>query len=131
MDKNTCPLCNNCGVNSLKDIGTLPWSSRNAAFMNFKRVRAFSRRKTAPQGLKKQIASIKKSEDKQKQFMKEFKEFKKSTPEEMTVQNIITKHNKMRRKKWTMTRSINRKKTLVGFTSNIINNIIIPVKKTF
>ena len=131
MNHNTCPLCNNCGVNKLKDIGSVDYGMRNAAFMNYKRARAFSRRKNAPESLKKQITSLKKYEDKQKQFMKEFQEFKKSIPDDMTVQNILTKNSKLRRKKWRLQRGINRRKTLIGFNCPNITNIIIPVKKNF
>lgn len=131
MNHNTCPLCNNCGVNKLKDIGSVDYGIRNAAFMNYKRARAFSRKKNAPESLKKQITALKKYEDKRKQFMKEFREFKKSIPNDMTVQNIITKNSKLRRKKWRLARGIRRRKTLIGFTCPNITNIIIPVKKTF
>lgn len=48
MNHNTCPLCNNCGVNKLKDIGSVDYGIRNAAFMNYKRARAFSRKKKCP-----------------------------------------------------------------------------------
>jgi len=131
MNKSSCPLCMNCGVNSLKDIKNLDYGMRNAAFMNYKRARAFSRRKNAPESLKKQITALKKYEDKQKQFMKEFREFKKSIPEDMTVQNILTKNSNLRRKKWRLSRGVRRRKTLIGFTCPNITNIIIPVKKTF
>jgi len=131
MDKSSCPLCMNSGVNSLKDIKNIEWRRRSAALMNFKRARALSRKKNAPESLKKQITSLKKYEDKQKQFMKEFQEFKKSMPEDMTVQNILTKNSKLRRKKWRLQRGINRRKTLIGFNCPNITNIIIPVKKTF
>ena len=129
MDKSSCPLCNNCGVNSLKDMEKLAWGRRNAAFMNYKRARAFSRKKNAPESLKKQIIALRKYEDNQKQFMKEFQEFKNSIPEDMTVQSIITKNSKLRRKKWRLQRGIRRRKTLIGFTCPNITNIIIPVKK--
>jgi len=131
MDKSSCPLCMNCGVNSLKDMEKLTWGRRNAAFMNYKRARAFSRKKNAPESLKKQITALRKYEDKQKQFMKEFREFKQSIPEGMTAQSILTKNSKLRRKKWRLQRGIRRRKTLIGFTCGDITTIIIPVKKTF
>jgi len=131
MNKSSCPLCMNSGVNSLKDIKNLDWGIRNAALMNYKRAQSFSRRKNAPESLKKQIISLRKYEDKQKKFMKEFREFKKSIPEDMTVQNILTKNSKLRRVKWRLQRGINRRKTLIGFSYPNITNIIIPVKKTF
>ena len=70
MNKSSCPLCMNCGVNSLKDMKNLDWGIRNAALMNYKRAQSFSRRKNAPESLKKQIIALRKYEDKQKQFMK-------------------------------------------------------------
>ena len=129
MSKSSCPLCNNCGVNSLKDMEKLDWGIRNAAFMNYKRAQAFSRRKNAPESLKKQITALRKYVDKQKLFMKEYKEFKKSIPEGMTAQSILTKNCKLRRKKWRLQRGIRRRKTLIGFSCPNITNIIIPVKK--
>ena len=131
MNKSSCPLCNNCGVNSLKDIKNLGFGIRNAALMNYKRAQSFSKRKNAPQSLKKQITALRKYEDKQKQFMKEFREFKKSIHEGMTAQSIITKNNNLRRKKWRLQRGIRRRKTLIGFSCPNITNIIIPVKKNF
>ena len=131
MKKTTCPLCNNSGVNSSNDTGTIPWDSRNKALMNFKKIKAFSRRKVASKSLKKEIAAIKKGDDKRKQFIKELNEFKKSTPGDMTVRSIIAKYDKMWRKTLIIRKSINRRKILVGLTYNNITNIIIPIKKTF
>ena len=132
MNKSTCPLCNNCGVNSVKDMEKISWGRRNNAFIQYKRLRAFSRRKNAPKELKDKIARIKKYEDKEKKFFEDFKKFKNSKPDsELTVNEIIKKYNNMRRKKWKMRWDLRKKKQLIGFTSNNITNIIIPIKKYY
>ena len=132
MNKSTCPLCNNCGVNSLKDMEKVSWGRRNNAFIQYKRLRAFSRRKNAPKELKDKIARIKKYEDKEKKFFEDFKQFKNSKPSpDLTVNEIVKKYNNMRKKKWKIRWDLRKRKQLIGFTSNNITNIIIPVKKYY
>ena len=130
MKKNTCPLCNNTGINSLKDMEKVPWRDREKAFQQYKKLRAFSRRKNAPKELKKKINELKKLEEKEKKIKKEFQMFKKNKPpENMSVQQIISKNRDMRYNIRKMKWKLKRKKQLIGFSSNNIINIIIPVKQ--
>ena len=50
---NKCPLCNNSGINKLKDLDGIPWTQRQRAEENYKRVRSTSRRKDCPKHIKK------------------------------------------------------------------------------
>ena len=47
-------------VNNFKDLEKVSWRDRDRAFAEYKRLRAFSRRKTAPKELKKKMNDIKK-----------------------------------------------------------------------
>ena len=125
---NKCPLCNNPGVNHLSDLDNLSWQSKLPAEQNYKRMRAFSRRKDAPKELKNMVKKLKKLEVLDKERAKEFKEFKASKIPDLTVQQIQKKYSNFRRKRWQMYRRIRRQKTLIGFQQNI-TNIIIPVKQ--
>jgi hypothetical protein len=125
---NKCPLCNNNGVNKLKDLDNLHWSERNRAEQNNKRVRASSRRKDCPKHLKKKIEKLKILEKKQKDRIAEFKKFKISKQPDLTVNEINKKFYKFKQEKWRLYRRIRRQKTLIGFQQNVVN-IIIPIKQ--
>ena len=130
MKKSSCPLCNNCGVNNFKDLEKVSWRDRDRAFAEYKRLRAFSRRKTAPKELQKKMNDIKKLEEKEKKIKKEFQDFKKNIPpDNLTVKQIVTKYNDMRSKTYKIKWKLRKKKQLIGFSSNNIINIIIPVKQ--
>ena len=130
MKKSSCPLCNNCGVNNFKDLEKVSWRDRDRAFTEYKRLRAFSRRKNAPKELKKKINDIKKLEEKEKKMKKEFQDFKNNKPSDnLSVKQIVTKYNDMRSRNCKMKWKLRRKKQLIGFSSNNIINIIIPVKQ--
>ena len=54
--KNTCPLCNDIGINSIQQMeANTNWAIRKIAFENYKILRAFSRKKDAPPKLKKMV----------------------------------------------------------------------------
>ena len=125
---NKCPLCNNSGINKLKDLDNLHWSERQRAEENYKKVRASSRRKDCPKHLKKMIEKLKELEKKQKDRIAEFKEFKISKQPDLTVSEINKKFCKFRQDKWRLYRRIRRQKALIGFQQNVVN-IIIPVKQ--
>jgi len=125
---NKCPLCNNSGINKLKDLDNLHWSERQRAEENYKKVRASSRRKDCPKHLKKMIEKLKDLEKKQKDRIAEFKEFKISKQPDLTVSEINKKFCKFRQDKWRLYRRIRRQKALIGFQQNVVN-IIIPVKQ--
>ena len=125
---NKCPLCNNSGINKLKDLDNLHWCERQQAEENYKRVRASSRRKDCPKNIKKMVEKLKKLEKQQKDNRKEFKEFKKSKQPDLTVNEIHNMWSKFRRGKWQLYRRIRRQKALIGFQQKVVN-IIIPVKQ--
>ena len=126
---NKCPLCNNCGINKLKDLDNLHWSARQRAEANYKRVRASSRRKDCPKSTLKMIEKLKNIEKQQKDRSKNFQEFKKTKFPNKTANQIYKEYIKFRQDKWKLYRRIKRQKALIGFQQNIIN-IIIPVKET-
>jgi G3E family GTPase len=123
-----CPLCNNNGINKIRDLDNLHWSERQRAEENYKRVRASSRRKDCPKRILKMIEKLKKLEKQQKDRYKGFKEFKISKQPDLTVNEIQKKYTKFRRGKWRLYRRIRKQKSLIGFQQNVIN-IIIPVKQ--
>jgi len=125
---NKCPLCNNSGVNKLKDLDNLHWSERQRAEENYKKVRASSRRKDCPKRILKMINKLKNLEKKQKDRNTNFKEFKISKQPDLTVTEIHKKYTKFRRDKWRLYRRIRRQKALIGFQQNVVN-IIIPIKQ--
>lgn len=125
---NKCPLCNNAGINKLKDLNNLHWSDRQRAEENYKRVRASSRRKDCPKRILKMIEKLKKIEKQQRDRSKDFKEFKKSKFADKTVSEIYKEYTQFRRDKWRLYRRIRRQKALIGFQENVVN-IIIPVKQ--
>ena len=125
---NKCPLCNNSGINKLKDLDNLHWSERQRAEENYKRVRASSRRKDCPKHIKKMIEKLKKIEKIQKDRSKNFKEFKTTKFPDKTAAEIYKEYIKFRSDKWRFYRRIRRQKALIGFQQKIVN-IIIPVKQ--
>ena len=125
---NKCPLCNNSGVNKLKDWDNLHWTERQRAEENYKRVRASSRRKDCPKNILKMIKKLIELETLQKDRYKNFKEFKKSKQPDLLVNDIWKKYKYFRSTKWRLHRRIRRQKQLIGFQQNVVN-IIIPVKQ--
>ena len=91
---NKCPLCNNSGINKLKDLDNLHWSERQRAEENYKRVRASSRRKDCPKHIKKMIEKLKKIEKIQKDRSKNFKEFKTTKFPDKTAAEIYKEYIK-------------------------------------
>ena len=121
---NKCPVCNNQGINTLQDLNSAPWYDRILARANYNRLRIFSRRKDAPQGLKKKVEKLKKLEQKKRELNKEFKTFKKSKHPDMTGEKIGKKYITLRRKKWILRRKIAKHQELIGFQDKIVNIII-------
>ena len=78
-----CPLCNNLGVNDTTNSPNITGSStrwgwwRGGKF-KYKMLRQYARRKDAPVLLKKEIAKLKKLEERQRELSTEMKEFKNS-----------------------------------------------------
>lgn len=123
-----CPLCNNNGINKLKDLDNLHWSDLQGAFHNYKNVRAASRRKDFPENVKKMIEKLKKLEKQDLERKKNFNEFKKTKFTDKTSSQIYKMYIDFRNKKWRLARRIKRQKMLIGFQQKVVN-IIIPVKE--
>ena len=123
-----CPLCNQSGINNIKDLTNVPWISRKVAQENYKHMRILSRKKNAPKELVKKVEKLKKMEDNEIKFKKDFKNFKESKHPDLTVNEIMKKHNNYNIKQWKIHNNIKLQKELIGFQQNIVN-IIIPVKK--
>lgn len=134
---NTCPLCNNEGINNNNSMSinlisntldNYSWQyKRKLLNDNFLKMRRYSKKKDAPNELKKKIKKLEKAEDKYKMFIKEMNDFMKSTPENMKVKNIMSKIRIYRNKKWQLRRKICKMKTYIGLSNPVIN-IIIPKK---
>ena len=119
LKHNNCPLCNNSGVNN-------NYWSKLSHMDEYIKLRRLSRKKDAPQALKKQVEKLKTLEEKYKKITNEMKEFKKSKSEE-TVNEIIKKFQKLRRDKMILRRRIHTSKLKIGSTN--VQTIIIPVKQ--
>tara|TARA_S200000501_G_scaffold368661_1_gene406849 strand:- start:33 stop:539 length:507 start_codon:yes stop_codon:yes gene_type:complete len=128
IGKNSCPLCQNSGINSLKEVQyNTNYIQRSVAYENFKNLRSYSRRKDAPLELKKKFKKLKKLEDKLKELKIEIKEFENKKVKNLTVKQIIKKISNYRSKRWHLMVKIKKYKQLIGFSGNI-TKIIIPIK---
>jgi len=103
------------------------WSQRQHAYENYKKMRAFSRKKDAPKELKKMITQLKKLETKKKDIASRVKNFKKKIHPDLTGRQVYNNISKWRRARNLLCRKIRRRKMLIGFQQNI-TNIIIPIK---
>jgi hypothetical protein len=132
-----CPLCNNQGINNNNNMSlnlientldNYSWQYRRKLLNDdYLKMRRYSKKKDAPNELKKKIKKLEKAEDKYKMFIKEMNDFMKSTPENITVKKIKTKLRIYRNKIWNMKRKIYKMKTFIGLSNPVIN-IIIPKK---
>ena len=126
--KKSCPLCNNLGINNLTQMQeNTTWSMRHHAYENYKKMRAFSRKKGAPKELKKMITQLKKLETKKKDIASRLKNFKKEIHPNLTGRQVYSNISKWRGEGNFLSRKIRRHKMLIGFQQNI-TNIIIPIK---
>jgi len=75
---NTCPLCNNTGINNIHTGGdhTIYYGMREAALENYKRIRRLARKKNADPDLLAQIKRIKKKEATNKKKRDKWREYK-------------------------------------------------------
>ena len=101
--KNSCPLCNNNGINK-NNIASLNNNILSSALSgytwdykkklleyDYKIMRRYSRKKEAPKELKKQVKMLIKLENKFKQIKKEEREFLNSIPTNLTVKQLKKK----------------------------------------
>jgi hypothetical protein len=134
---NTCPLCNNEGVNDNNSMSlnlinntldNYSWQyKRKLLNDNYIEMRRLSRKKEAPKILKKKIEKLKKTEKQLKVLTKEVVSFFNSKPENTTVKNIMSKVRIYRGKKSQLRSKICKMKTYIGLSNPVIN-IIIPQK---
>lgn len=125
---NKCPLCNNNGINTIKDVENSRWFDRKIAMENYHTLRIFSRKENAPKDLKQKVEKLKKMEENFKNFKEDYKEFMNTTHTDLTAKQIITKSRTNSIKNWRLYNKIITQKELIGFSQPIIN-IIIPVKQ--
>ena len=126
--KKSCPLCNNLGINNLTQMDeNTTWSQRHHAYENYKKMRAFSRKKEASDELKKMIKQLKKLETKMKNIVSNIKKFKSENHPDLTGSQVYNNICKLSRRRNLFRRKIRRYKMLIGFQQNI-TNIIIPIK---
>jgi len=114
---NSCPLCNNNGVNS---YNSNCWNSWEDAY---KVNRRHSRKKGAPIALKRLVNKLKKFETVLKEHRKKMKDYNNSI-QNIKVREIKKKHTYLRRRRWKIVRKIKAKKRQIAF-QNLIT-IIIP-----
>ena len=120
--RNTCPLCNNEGVN----IQDATWCDKLRALENYKTLRRHARSKNAPQKLKRAVKSLIKIERKRLEYRKKKKDIMNSTLSE-TGREFLLRFGKLNREGWRINRLIRRKKIIIGLSAKI-TNIIIPVR---
>jgi hypothetical protein len=104
---NKCPLCNNLGVNDYTNqsstgmLGTSRWYQSGK--YKFKILRQYSRRKEAPDFLKKEVQKLKNAETEHKKVSSEIKEHRKKTG---VFKEMKAEFGKLRSKRWRLHRKI-------------------------
>lgn len=139
--KNTCPLCNNHGVNQnntatsnnhiiSSSLSAYTWDYKKKLLEHdYKIMRRFARKKEAPSELKKQVKILIKLEKKYKDTKKEERVFFNSIPTTLTVRQIKKKGIQIKRKKFRLQNKVLMMKRYIGLSNKNIN-IIIPIKQT-
>lgn len=139
--KNTCPLCNNHGVNQnntatsnnhimSSSLSGYTWDYKKKLLEHdYKIMRRFARKKEAPQELKKQVNMLIKLEKNFKQIKKEKRTFINSIPINLTVKQIKKKGIQINRKHHKIQNEITMMKRYIGLSNQKIN-IIIPIKQS-
>ena len=127
--QNTCPLCNNAGVNAsaLSEVGGFvgDWSTIWFQRMeNYKKLRLYSRKKNAPASLKKMIQKIKKIEERKKFHGNDFKKWRTTISENKTNGAIIKEWRRRNRIKWKFNTRLRSAKLAVGASEKIVPIII-------
>jgi len=125
---NTCPLCNNNGVNASFNQSNIPWQLRPAVMDKYKELRSKSRRKDAPKKLKKEVAKLKKVEEIMKKLKKDYREFRNTVHKNKKYSELINIERRFRSKKWRLGRSIRSKKLAIGMNEFLTKQIIVATK---
>jgi hypothetical protein len=121
---NKCPLCNNIGVNGNEldpIIHETVWDQR---MNNYKKLRLLSRKKSAPEYLKKQVQQIKKIEEQIKKQATKFKEWKKQISTNLTNRKIASQNWQKKHYLWKLKHRLKMKKLYLGACQKIIPIII-------
>ena len=92
-------------------------------------MRRFSRKKSAPIELKKQVKILIKLENKFKQYKKEERDFSNSVQSTLTVKQIKKKGIQIKEKRFRLGNKIIMMKRYIGLSNQNIN-IIIPIKQS-
>tara|TARA_Y100000590_G_scaffold468330_1_gene650701 strand:+ start:1040 stop:1447 length:408 start_codon:yes stop_codon:yes gene_type:complete len=121
---NTCPLCNNVGVNAANDSLEEPFLFRRQNMENYKKLRAYSRKKNAPKSLKDHVCRIKKLEERIKKYVKENKQWRESISTDLTNRQIMSQGWKKKRYLWKIKRQLRYAKIALGATQEIVPIII-------
>lgn len=142
MGHNKCPLCNNPGINGFKSnlipsiltmteyVHSYSWAYRqNVLLNNYKKMRRLSKKDCASIHLKKSVKKLEKEEKKLENLSAHIKEFLKSTPNNLSVKEIIKKNSKLKNKKWKIKCNILNIKSYIGMQFQNYN-IIIPKIET-
>ena len=131
---NTCPLCNNKGINATRaqineQANHGHWAKRMKYLKLYTVVSKKSRKKSASKEMKKEVEKVRNYNKKFLEFKKKKKEWLKSKHDNKTARQIMTHGRELRRKTWGMQRTLNNKKRIVGYLyGDCITNIIIPEK---
>ena len=123
-----CPLCNHSGINKLQHLKDADYYSKHSALINYSFMRKYSKNKNAPKELKKMVEKLKKVEERKKNHMEEFKNFKKTKYSDLTALEVYKKYTNFITKRWEIDRRIRRHKMLIGFQHKS-RTLIIPIKE--
>lgn len=132
--RETCPLCNNRGINAThsqitNEANNCNWYKRKKYLKLYSAVSKKCRKKNASKKMKKDVEKVRKYEKKFKEFKNQKKKWLKTKHENMTANQIISHNTKLQRKQWQMQKTVNRKKRIVGYLyGECVTNIIIPEK---
>ena len=134
MKHETCPLCNNKGINASKaqineQANHGSWMSRKKYLKMYTIVSRKCRGKNASKEMKKAVEKVRAYQKKFDDFKKQRRQWNSSKPENMTVRQVISKCDKLRNRRWQMQRTLNNKKRIVGYLyGDCVTKIIIPQK---
>lgn len=120
-----CPLCNNLGINDNSNSNThnnssTRWGWWRGGQQRYQMIRKYSRKKDAPQMLKKEVEKLKKLETKHKALTKEIKDFKNKVG---PFGELKREWGKFRSKRWRLDASIRKRKMSIS-NFNIVQVII-------
>jgi len=123
---NTCPLCNNPGVNA--GDGSRGYYGAAAAYHhrweNYKRLRHHARRKVAPLPLKKAVERLRSMEKRIKAQARKNKEWRAASASGKTNREVCAEHWRRRANLWKAKRKLMNAKLALAASDNIVPIII-------